>query len=75
MKEGGVFLMDEISLADDSVLERLNRWGSRTSLWSRLYLDYLTVLLLLLFLLAVFWRQRSRWCWRRKAAETTTTWN
>uniref|UniRef100_A0AAQ5XCQ8 Midasin n=1 Tax=Amphiprion ocellaris TaxID=80972 RepID=A0AAQ5XCQ8_AMPOC len=24
MKEGGVFLMDEISLADDSVLERLN---------------------------------------------------
>lgn len=25
MKEGGVFLMDEISLADDSVLERLNR--------------------------------------------------
>ena len=25
MKEAGVFLMDEISLADDSVLERLNR--------------------------------------------------
>lgn len=25
MREGGVFLMDEISLADDSVLERLNR--------------------------------------------------
>ena len=24
MKEGSVFLMDEISLADDSVLERLN---------------------------------------------------
>lgn len=32
MKEGGVFLMDEISLADDSVLERLNRWRSRTAL-------------------------------------------
>lgn len=32
MKEGGVFLMDEISLADDSVLERLNRWSSRTAL-------------------------------------------
>lgn len=28
MKEGGVFLMDEISLADDSVLERLNRYKS-----------------------------------------------
>lgn len=27
MKEEGVFLMDEISLADDSVLERLNRWA------------------------------------------------
>lgn len=27
MKQEGVFLMDEISLADDSVLERLNRWG------------------------------------------------
>lgn len=26
MKQEGVFLMDEISLADDSVLERLNRW-------------------------------------------------
>ena len=26
MREGGVFLMDEISLADDSVLERLNRY-------------------------------------------------
>lgn len=26
MREEGVFLMDEISLADDSVLERLNRW-------------------------------------------------
>lgn len=25
MREGGVFLLDEISLADDSVLERLNR--------------------------------------------------
>lgn len=25
MKQEGVFLMDEISLADDSVLERLNR--------------------------------------------------
>lgn len=25
MKQDGVFLMDEISLADDSVLERLNR--------------------------------------------------
>lgn len=25
MKQNGVFLMDEISLADDSVLERLNR--------------------------------------------------
>ncbi len=24
MKEGGIFLIDEISLADDSVLERLN---------------------------------------------------
>ena len=24
MKNGGVFLIDEISLADDSVLERLN---------------------------------------------------
>lgn len=32
MKEGGVFLMDEISLADDSVLERLNRWSSRAAL-------------------------------------------
>lgn len=26
LKGGGVFLMDEISLADDSVLERLNRY-------------------------------------------------
>ena len=26
MKEGGLFLMDEISLAEDSVLERMNRF-------------------------------------------------
>lgn len=26
MREDGYFLMDEISLADDSVLERLNRY-------------------------------------------------
>lgn len=26
MKEDGFFLLDEISLADDSVLERLNRY-------------------------------------------------
>lgn len=26
MKEEGFFLLDEISLADDSVLERLNRY-------------------------------------------------
>lgn len=30
LKEGGVFLLDEISLADDSVLERLNRYKRRT---------------------------------------------
>lgn len=28
MKEEGFFLLDEISLADDSVLERLNRYVS-----------------------------------------------
>uniref|UniRef100_A0A3Q3NKD3 Midasin n=1 Tax=Labrus bergylta TaxID=56723 RepID=A0A3Q3NKD3_9LABR len=32
MKEGGVFLMDEISLADDSVLERLNVLETEKSL-------------------------------------------
>lgn len=41
MKQEGVFLMDEISLADDSVLERLNRWVKYAQIHNSLHFLYL----------------------------------
>lgn len=39
MKEEGFFLLDEISLADDSVLERLNRYVLNVVVLSTLYVS------------------------------------
>lgn len=71
MKEGGVFLMDEISLADDSVLERLNRYGRVM----RFMTDFTDAPLMVCSWFAVFWRRRSPSCWQRKAVETMMTWS
>uniref|UniRef100_A0A452IL58 Midasin n=1 Tax=Gopherus agassizii TaxID=38772 RepID=A0A452IL58_9SAUR len=40
MKEGAFFLLDEISLADDSVLERLNRYSVYLLLWKFKFVIY-----------------------------------
>lgn len=31
MRQGDMILIDEINLAEDAVLERLNRWGAKSS--------------------------------------------